>query len=192
MQSDSYTVSAHEAGHALVSFLCGGSAWIERKGTGGTCGASIPDGSDDDRWVISHMLIDAAGLAGEALLCPYDPQAEWAAANDRADFVAGCQALRALGSPFVAKDDALTWRWYVQAAKALLAHHDHVLADLASQVESRGRLDSGAVGRRIDWWQIRPIFTETGWKEALVDLLEDGLESLQSSVDVQELARRWQ
>jgi hypothetical protein len=188
MQSDSYAVSAHEAGHVLTAYLCGGSAWIERKGQ---CGASVPDGSDDARWVTYHMLIDASGLAAESLLCPYDPQAEWAAGNDREEFIAGCKALRALGSPFVGADDALTWALYVQAAKALLANHDHILADLASQVERHGRLDKGGVEGRIAWWGIRPIFSEADWREVLVDLLQDGLEALEDSAAVQALARRW-
>jgi hypothetical protein len=188
MQSDSYATSAHEAGHALTAYLCGGEAWIERKGN---CGARIPDDQEsDDRWVIAHMLVDAAGLAGEALLCGFDPNAQLAAGGDQEEFVAGCKALRAMGSPFVASSDGLTWEWYVQAAKVLLAHHDRVLADLADQLEHNGSLDRGTVARRISWWGVRPIF-DTAWKSALVDLLEDSFEALQASADAQALARRW-
>jgi hypothetical protein len=190
VQSDSYSTSAHEAGHALTAYLCGGSAWIERKGQ---CGASIPDDSEsDDRWVIAHMLVDASGLAAESLLCPYDPQAKLAAGGDREEFAAGCKALRAMGSPFVTTDDATTWEWYVGAAKSLLANHDNVLADLANQLERRSRLDAGTVECRIAWWGIRPIFTEASWRETLVDLLEDSMEALEDSTAVQALARRWQ
>jgi hypothetical protein len=159
MRSDSYPVSAHEAGHALTAYLVGGEAWIERKASGGVCGTRIPDASgNEEYWLVANLLTDASGLASESLLCAFDPSATLASAGDREEFFLGCKALRALGSSFVGKDDGLTWDLYVQVAKALLLNHDHVLRDLADQVENRGFLDSGAVERRLLWWKIRPIF----------------------------------
>jgi hypothetical protein len=188
MRSDSYPTSCHEAGHALTAYLCGGEAWIERKGL---CGASIPDDAEsEDRWVVAHMLVDASGLAAESLLCPFDPDAQLAAGGDREGFASGCKFLRSIGSLFVAASDEVTWEWYLGAAKSLLARHAHVLTDVADQVERRSSLDRGTLGRRIDWWGIRPLFTDGAWKSALVDLLEDSVEALQASADAQAVARR--
>jgi hypothetical protein len=178
MRSDTFTIALHESGHALMAYFVGGSAWIERKATGGQCGARVPEWGDDERWIVSHLLIDAAGLAAESLLAPYDAQALAAAQDDRRDFFAGVRTLKSLGSRLTFGEDA-SWRLYVATAKKLLRPHLHVLGDLAQQADRWGRLDRDTVERRILWWKLTPLLGDEGWKDVLLENMDQALDALE-------------
>jgi hypothetical protein len=178
MHSDTWAIALHEAGHGLMAYLCGGSAWIERKSSGGRCGARLAEGCGDEFFCVAHMLIDASGLAAEALLADYDPGAIAAAADDRADFFLGCRTLKSMGSSLVFGEDA-SWRLYLQVAKSLLRPHVHILHDLAQQADHRGYLDRGTVEGRLLWWKLSPVLSGEDWKDVLLTTMDQALYALE-------------